>query len=204
MARQILAVEGGNIKGIANLYKMINIDINDLSPERPWTPDGVDYLIELYKLGYSAEEMAIEMNRTTGNVIGKIYDLGEEGKLSLEMWGSKKNGKKLARGPLGDVCGIFVGEGVKAVAVTKWAYLTVTKTKLIFEGPYNSAFKDALKDEIPMGCREWDGEKWIIGKDYLDDLETLIKAYYPRCCKVEGGIITNLLTGELMDDSFYE
>lgn len=89
--------------GIKNIFKMVGIDLCDTSKNRPWTPDGKDYLIELYKLGWTADEMAEEMNRTPGSIIGEIYDLGESGKIIPEMWGSKNMDKHFPKGPLGDI-----------------------------------------------------------------------------------------------------
>jgi len=86
-------MENGDVRGVNNLFKAVGINLSDINPNRPWTPDGEQYLIELYEKGYTAAEMAAEMKRTTGNVIGKIYDLGEAGRLSMELWGSK-TGKK--------------------------------------------------------------------------------------------------------------
>jgi len=86
---------------------MVGIDLCDTSKNRPWTPDGKDYLIELYKLGWTADEMAEEMNRTPGSVIGEIYDLGESGIITSEMWGSKNKDKQIPKGPLGDIAVII-------------------------------------------------------------------------------------------------
>ena len=93
--------------GIKNIFKMVGIDLCDTSKNRPWTPDGKDYLIELYKLGWTADEMAEEMNRTPGSVIGEIYDLGESGIITSEMWGSKNKDKQIPKGPLGDIAVII-------------------------------------------------------------------------------------------------
>jgi len=82
---------------------MVGIDLCDTSKNRPWTPDGKDYLIELYKLGWTADEMAEEMNRTPGSIVGKIYDLGEEGVLCPEMWGMDSRVRQFPKGPLGNV-----------------------------------------------------------------------------------------------------
>ena len=82
---------------------MVGIDLCDTSKNRPWTPDGKDYLIELYKLGWTADEMAEEMNRTPGDIAGKIYDLGEAGKIIPEMWGADNKSKQFPMGPLGDI-----------------------------------------------------------------------------------------------------
>ncbi len=89
--------------GIKNIFKMVGIDLYDTSKNRPWTPDSRDYLIELYRLGWTAEDMAGEMNRTPGSVVGEIYDLGEEGKITPEMWGTDNKGKDFPKGPLGDI-----------------------------------------------------------------------------------------------------
>lgn len=83
--------------------KAIGIDLNDLSKDRPWMPDGTNYLIDLYKLGWTVNEIAEEMNRTPGDIAGKIYDLGEAGKLIPEMWGADNKSKQFPMGPLGDI-----------------------------------------------------------------------------------------------------
>lgn len=85
------------------MFKLMGIDIDDLSNNRQWTQDGVSYLIDLYKLGWTADEMAEEMNRTPGSIVGKIYDLGEEGVLCPEMWGMDSRVRQFPKGPLGNV-----------------------------------------------------------------------------------------------------
>ena len=90
------------------IFKLMGIDIDDLSNNRQWTQDGVSYLIDLYRLGWTVDEMAEEMNRTPGNIIGKIYDLGEKEILRLDMWGSDCNGKQFTKGPMGDVVAAIV------------------------------------------------------------------------------------------------
>ena len=80
----------GEISRVKNIFKMVGIDLCDTSKNRPWTPDGKDYLIELYKLGWTADEMAEEMNRTPGSVIGEIYDLGESRNHYLRNVGFKE------------------------------------------------------------------------------------------------------------------
>lgn len=100
----VIHINNGTINSkMENVFKLVGIDINDLSDNRPWTPDGRDYLIDLYKLGWTAEEMAEEMNRTPGNIIGEIYDLGEAGKITPEMWGVDSKHKQYPKGPLGDI-----------------------------------------------------------------------------------------------------
>lgn len=90
-----IGVKNGQIVGIDNIFLMMGIDVDNISKERPWTPDGGEYLIDLYLKGWTAEEIAEEMNRTPGNVIGKIYDLGDAGTINMSMWGTKNNGDKL-------------------------------------------------------------------------------------------------------------
>lgn len=85
------------------MFKLMGIDIDDLSNNRQWTQDGVSYLIDLYRLGWTVDEMAEEMNRTPGDIAGKIYDLGEAGKLIPEMWGADNKSKQFPMGPLGDI-----------------------------------------------------------------------------------------------------
>ena len=82
---------------------MVGIDLCDTSKNRPWTPDGRAYLIELYRLGWTADEIAEEMNRTTGNIIGEIYDLGEKGEILPEMWGMDCKHDRFPKGPMGDI-----------------------------------------------------------------------------------------------------
>lgn|GEM_PF-3214504 len=92
-------IHEGNLYGLNNLYKLAGLDINDLSQTRPWTRDCREYLIELYCRGWTINEMAEELNRTPGSVVGEIYDLGEAGRIYFEMWGSKsKNGKRAEGG----------------------------------------------------------------------------------------------------------
>jgi hypothetical protein len=92
-------IREGNIFGLNNLYKLAGIDINDLSQTRPWTRDCREHLVELYKQGWTINEIAEELNRTPGNVVGELYDLGEAGKVSFGMWGSKsKNGQRAESG----------------------------------------------------------------------------------------------------------
>ena len=85
------------------MFKLMGIDIDDLSNNRQWTQDGVSYLIDLYRLGWTVDEMAEEMNRTPGDIAGKIYDLGEAGKIIPEMWGADNKSKQFPMGPLGDI-----------------------------------------------------------------------------------------------------
>ena len=105
------AIENGEICGIENIFRIVGINLRDRSRNRPWTPDGIKFLIELYKKGYSVPEIAKTVNRTHGSVIGMLYDLGDQGKLSLDMWGSK--GKKQGRGPMGDIAYFISGKGDK-------------------------------------------------------------------------------------------
>jgi hypothetical protein len=95
--------EHGELVRVNNIFKMIGIDLYDISKNRSWTPDGSDYLIDLYKLGWTADEMAEEMNRTPGSIVGKIYDLGEEGKITPEMWGVDNRDNQFPKGPLGNI-----------------------------------------------------------------------------------------------------
>lgn len=89
-SKHVIAVEDGQVHGLKNVFKMLGIDLADLSKTRPWTPDGRAHLIELYLRGWTVEEMAAEMNRTPGSVVGELYDLGEAGKVSFEMWGGEE------------------------------------------------------------------------------------------------------------------
>ena len=95
-----ITIDGSKIHNIGNVFRMIGVDLKDVSKNRPWTPDGEDYLVELYLQGLTVEKIAKTVNRTPGSVVGKIYDLGEEGRLSMSMWGSEsKNKDKLETGP---------------------------------------------------------------------------------------------------------
>ena len=97
-SKHVIAVEDGQVHGLNNVFKMIGIDLADVSRNRPWTPDGVAYLKELYLKGWTIEEIARELNRTPGGVVGQIYDLGEAGKITFDMWGSKARDKPKAEG----------------------------------------------------------------------------------------------------------
>ena len=97
-SKHVIAVEDGQVHGLTNVFKMIGIDLADVSKARAWTPDGIAYLKELYLRGWTVEEIAEEMNRTPGNVVGQIYDLGEAGKLSFDMWGKKAKDKPKEKG----------------------------------------------------------------------------------------------------------
>lgn len=100
----VIHINNGKITSkMDNVFKMVGIDIYDLSNNRPWTPDGRAYLIELYRLGWTADEIAEEMNRTTGNIIGEIYDLGEKGEILPEMWGMDCKHDRFPKGPMGDI-----------------------------------------------------------------------------------------------------
>ena len=97
-SKHVIAVEDGQVHGLTNVFKMIGIDLADVSRNRPWTPDGIAYLKELYLEGWTIEEIAKEMNRTPGSIVGQIYDLGEAGKLSFDMWGKKAKDKPKEKG----------------------------------------------------------------------------------------------------------
>lgn len=97
-SKHVIAVEDGQVHGLKNVFKMIGIDLADVSRNRPWTPDGIAYLKELYLEGWTIEEIAKEMNRTPGSIVGQIYDLGEAGKLSFDMWGKKAKDKPKEKG----------------------------------------------------------------------------------------------------------
>jgi len=104
-----IAVEDGQIFGLNNIFKMPGIDLADLSKTRPWTPDGREHLIELYLQGWTVEEIAAEMNRTPGSVVGELYDLGEAEKIHFAMWGSKNGGGQQAAGQFS----LFAAKGEK-------------------------------------------------------------------------------------------
>ena len=78
---------------IRNLCKILNFDLKDLHPERRWLPDSDDCLIELYKEGKTIDVMAKEMRRPEWIIVGRIWELGERGKLKPEMWGKKAKGE---------------------------------------------------------------------------------------------------------------
>ncbi len=123
MNRKIFNKHGEMVR-VNNVFKMVGIDLYDISKNRPWTQDGRDYLIDLYKLGWTAEEMAEEMNRSTGSVIGEIYDLGEEGIIKPEMWGSNNKDKQYPKGPLGSITAIITEGGCSDVRDISEACLT--------------------------------------------------------------------------------
>ena len=83
-----------------NSFKMLDIDLRDLSPDRKWTPDGDAFLIELYQKAYTADRMAEETGRRVASVLGRIYELGERGVITPDMWGSRASGR-VAPGPTG-------------------------------------------------------------------------------------------------------
>ena len=95
--KQPYGIDGGDVFGLNNIFKIIGIDLADTSQNRPWTPDGKEHLIELYCRGWTVDEMAKELNRTPGSIVGTIYDLGEAGKLSIGMWGSKSKDKQIPK-----------------------------------------------------------------------------------------------------------
>ena len=57
-----------------------------------------DYLIELYKEGKTIDVMSQEMNRPEWIIVGRIWEMGERGKLKPEMWGCRAKGE-VRKGP---------------------------------------------------------------------------------------------------------
>lgn len=97
--KERMGIENGEVFGLQNIYKMLGYNLNDREPDRPWIPEGDNYLIELYLQGWTIPEIANEMKRSAGNVVGRIYYWGEKGRLSMDIWGSKAPpGKVLPKG----------------------------------------------------------------------------------------------------------
>ena len=86
-------------EAVAAYREILGWDIRDLSLERPWTRDHTDYLVELYKRGWTFKQVAAEMKRTQGYIAGKVFDLAEDDIITPQMWGTKAKGKA-PRGPL--------------------------------------------------------------------------------------------------------
>ncbi len=82
----------------------------------------------------------------------------------------------------------------------KCAYITVTKKGVIVEAPYNQQAVEEIKS-IPHTERQWypEDKKWIVQPGYLDFVKTLVKKHYSRCQLVEGAIVTDLHTGEAIE-----
>jgi len=74
-------------KEMKNIYRSLGIDLNDLSPDRPWTPDGDRHLIEMYEHGWTVDMMAAEVKRARWIIVGRLWELGERGRITGEMYG---------------------------------------------------------------------------------------------------------------------
>lgn len=85
--------------GINQAYRALGINLQDLSVERPWIPDGDAALIHYYQRGITVDKMAKDFNRSTDDVARRIIYLGEQGKITPGMWGKRASGL-VARGPL--------------------------------------------------------------------------------------------------------
>jgi hypothetical protein len=50
---------------------------------------------------------------------------------------------------------------------------------VVLESPYDPGFVAELKDRVPYGSREWDGQRkrWLLSPLYLDELHTLCKQF---------------------------
>ena len=78
-----------------------------------------------------------------------------------------------------------------------YAYITVSKDQVIFEGPYKQGFINDIKT-IPQKFRAWDPENkiWTVHKNHLGWLEYIVKKHYTHAQLVDGGSVTDLHTGE--------
>ena len=77
----------------AELYRAYGWDISNLSPERPWTRDQQEYLVELYERGWTVGQMATEMNRSQGYIVGRLWDMADADIITPKMWGRKARGQ---------------------------------------------------------------------------------------------------------------
>lgn len=81
-------------------------------------------------------------------------------------------------------------------------YVTVkpNRRQVFVETPFNMRFIDQLKKRIPPKNREWDEEAriWKVSDVYQRQVCEMVKQHYPDtgCYLIEGGITTNLHTGE--------
>jgi len=66
-------------KEMKNIYRSLGIDLLDLSPDRPWTPDGDRALIEFCHLGMTPKEIAIEFKRSLESVNNRMAYLNKMG-----------------------------------------------------------------------------------------------------------------------------
>lgn len=85
-----------------------------------------------------------------------------------------------------------------------YCYLTVTKRGIIIESTYDVRFVEELKTLIPHTARTWDPveKKWTVDAAYTDDVKRLACNYYDRVWLLEGGITTDLKTGETVNPMF--
>jgi len=83
-----------------NALKLIGVDVRDLRPDRPWTPDADLYLIELYEQGIPVWDMAAETGRTQESITIRLIELGERERITPDMWGREATGP-VPKGPLG-------------------------------------------------------------------------------------------------------
>ncbi len=122
-----------------NLYRSLGIDLTDLSPDRPWTPDGDRHLIEMYEHGWTIDAMAAEVKRDEANIAGRILYLGERDRIRPEMWGvpGEESG---APGTAG--CGRG-GDGLmKAITLWQpWASLMATGAKRFETRSWSTSFR---------------------------------------------------------------
>lgn len=78
-------------RDIKNAYILLGIDLSDLSPTRPWTPDGDVALIEFIDQGLQIPQIAQDFNRTIEDVEQRVCVMVKAGRLDLRRWGSKKD-----------------------------------------------------------------------------------------------------------------
>lgn len=56
--------------------------------------------------------------------------------------------------------------------------LPTSNGRLEIHSPFNAAFKDALKAQVPYKQRSWTGTCWAVSASYLETVKTLIKLHY--------------------------
>lgn len=85
-------------------------------------------------------------------------------------------------------------------------YLTVRGDKIIIECSYDARFVEILKALVPHTARSWDPDqkKWTVRTGYLDQVKDLARERYDRVWLLEGGITTDLKTGETVSPMFTE
>lgn len=90
---------------------------------------------------------------------------------------------------------------------TKAAYLTNKKERglVVVETPYRVEFINELKKQVPYTAREWDQHNrvWKVNIKCLQLVRRLVKKHFLEpvnsVYEIEGGITTNLHTGETVE-----